>query len=220
MRRLLFTIFVLLCVAVGEAQPVDNEFEKELEKRERQRLVEQARAGDEDAREMAYLESTSRIHKGDSARQIAEKLSPPWITINTNKFIWEGYFSQWVPWTNRAYLLEWRSESSEHRWPMIVFALFSDARKTNLVDALLYNGGEGVQPLVDGPYNRKVLAIKTGDTMETIFRELGRRDCEYFRDKDGKWRVRVQYHTCEGRFIFYEADAASGIVLRVWDGTI
>jgi hypothetical protein len=220
MKRLLFSFAVQLCLAVNGAQPVEHEIEKELEKHERQYFVDQARSADGETRERAYLHFTGEIRRGDSAAQITDKLSPPWIAINTNKFMWDGYFSQWVPWTNRAHVLEWRSESSEHQWPMIVFALFSDARKTNLVDALLYNSGPGVMPLVDGPYNRKVLEIKPGETMEMVFKELGRRDCEYFKDKDGKWRVRVLYHTCEGRCILYEAEAASGVILRVWDGTI
>src|SRR5688572_14273296 len=184
MKRLLFTLSVLLCVAVDGAQSVDRELAKELEQRERQKFVDQARTGDVSA----YLYFTEEIRKGDSAAQITEKLSPPWIALNTNKFIWEGFFSQWVPWTNRAHMLEWRSESSEHRWPMIVFALFSDARKTNLVDALLHIDDQHLQPLVDGPYNRKVLATKPGEAMEKVFKELGQRDCEYFKDKEGKWR--------------------------------
>lgn len=220
MKRLLFTLSVLLCVAVAGAQSVDRELEKELEQRERQKFVDQARTGDESTRLMAYLYYTGEILKGDSAAQVTEKLSPPWIAMNTNKFIGEGFFPQWVPWTNRAHVLEWRSETSEHRWPMIVFALFSDARKTNLVDGLLHIDDQYLQPLVDGPHSRKVLAIKPGEAMEKVFKELGRRDCEYFKSEDGKWRVRVLYHAYKARLIFYEADAASGIILRVWDGTI
>jgi hypothetical protein len=220
MKRLPFTFSVLLCLAVNAAQPVDHGLEKELEKRERQRLVEQARTGDGEARLLAYLDFTGQIRKGDSAAQITDKLSPPWVAINTNKFIREGYFAQWVPWTNRAHVLEWRSESSGRQWPMVVFGLFSDARKTNLVDALLYMDDQYLLPLVDGPYSRKVLAVKPGETMEKVFKELGRRDCQYYKDKDGKWRVRVLYHTYKGNLIFYEAEAATGIILRVWDGTI
>jgi hypothetical protein len=219
-KRLLFTVSALLCVAGAAAHAADRDVIRDFEKHVRQRRVDEARSGDEDTREFAYLFFTGQIRKGDSATQITEKLSPPWIAINTNKFIWEGFFSQWVPWTKRTHLVEWHSESSGHHgWPMIVFALFSDDRKTNLVDALLYNGGDGVQPLVDGPYSRKVLAIKPGETMEAVFKELGRRDCEYY-IKDGKWRVRVTYRTCDGRFISYEAEAATGVILEVWDGTI
>jgi len=117
--------------------------------------------------------------------------------------------------------LEWQSKDQlQNGQRRIVFGLFSDAQKTNLVDALLYSGSEGVQPLVDGSYSRKVLAVKAGDNMEAVFRELGRQRCEYCRNKDGKWRVRVEYMTYDGHFIFYEADAGTGVILRVWDGTL
>ncbi len=88
------------------------------------------------------------------------------------------------------------------------------------MDALLYDGSDGVQPLVNGPYSRQVLAVKAGDNMEAVFKGLGQRRCEYCKGKDGKWLVRTLYYTWDGRFIHYDADAGSGVILRVWDGTL
>jgi hypothetical protein len=162
------------------------------------------------------------IRLGDSAEEVTRKLSPPWEPVGTNRFIGKGFFSQWVPWTNAAVVLEWQSERQGDEWPSIIFALFSDVRKTNLVDAVVYRSGTIglVDPVLDGPYNRRVLAIKPGDNMETVFKELGQRDCEYFKGDDGKWRVRSFYYTCEGHIIVYEADAGTGVILQARDETI
>jgi hypothetical protein len=220
MKELLPTLVVLFCLAGQEPDPRQAEYEKEVERISNQYNTKMARTGDKEAREGAYLYFTHRIRIGDSAAELARKLSPPWASSETNKFIEKGFFPQWVPWANRDLVVDWHSEPREGDSPMIVFALFSDARKTNMVDALLYNGAARVQPLVDGPYSRKVLAVKPGDTMDMVFRELGRIDCEYFQGKDGKWRVKVTYLTADGQFISYEADAGSGVILSVADETI
>ena len=175
MKELVLALLVLLCFE-GSAQPASNEFEKELERLERQRMAERARSGSMEDREQAYVYFTRSLRRGDSSAQITEKLCPPWSARGTNYFVAEYPFSQWVPWTNRSLILEWQSNYElPNGRPRIVFALFSDAQKTNLVDALLYNGSEGVLPLLDGPYSRKVLAVKAGDNIEAVFRELGLR---------------------------------------------
>lgn len=203
------------------AEPASSEAERQLKQFERRQFAEMAGSADTEARERGYLYCTRLVRAGDSAAQVNEKLCPPWSPRGTNYFSAQYPFSQWVPWTNRSLILEWQSQDQfQTGWHRIVFGLFSDAQKTNLVDALLYNGSEGVQPLLNGPYSRQVLAVKAGDKMEAVFKELGRQRCEYCKGKDGKWRVRVLYYTWDGRFINYEADAGTGVILKVWDGTL
>ena len=109
-----------------------------------------AKAGDVDFKwQIPLLESAERIRLGDSASAISGKLEPTWIPINTNIFLRDHPFNLWVPYTNLATVLEWESkEDGRDGWPCIVFAVFSDAQKTNLVDALLHDGNPGVRPLV------------------------------------------------------------------------
>jgi len=102
---------------------------------------------------------------------------------------------------------------------MLVFAVFSSPAKTNLVDALLFSG-HGVQPLVDGLYQRNLLGIRRGDSVEKVYALLGRKECEYFRAEDGKWHVTLTYFGCHGEFIDIEVDAGTGVVLKTADMTI
>lgn len=220
-KKLMLTMLGLVWLIGKGAEPGSNEIERKLEQLERRQYAEMARSGDTEARERGYLYSVLLLRVGDSSVQVTEKLCPPWSPRATNYFVAKYPFSEWVPWTNRSLILEWQSEDKlQIGWPRIVFGLFSDAEKTNLVDALLYDGDEGVQPLVDGPYSRQVLAVKAGDNMEAVFKRLRQRRCEYRRGKDGTWLVRTLYYTWDGRFIHYEADAGTGVILRVWEGTL
>ena len=175
-----------------------------------------AKAGDVDFKWLIpLLESAEHIPLGDSASAISGKLEPTWIPINTNIFLRDHPFNLWVPYTNLATVLEWESkEDGRDGWPCIVFAVFSDAQKTNLVDALLHDGDPGVRPLVDGIYNHNLTAIRKGDSMQKVFATLGRETCDYYQNKDGEWRIKVYYSGIQGAFEI-EADAGAGIVLRV-----
>lgn len=51
--------------------------------------------------------------------------------------------------------------------------------------------------------------------MEKVFRLLGTRQCEYYRGADGKWLIKTVYKTKKGEFVIVQADAATGIVIRV-----
>lgn len=120
-----------------------------------------------------------------------------------------------IPYTNTAVITEWRSRKDT--WdgrPRLVFAVFSDASKTNLVDALLHDG-YGLSPLIEGVYDKNVKSVKAGDSMERVFRMLGRMDCEYFKRDDGNWRIKVTYPTAKEGDREFEADAGSGRVLKV-----
>ncbi len=171
--------------------------------------------------EYSLISSALHVQLGDSAKAVAQKLKPPWSSLNTNEFVGRYPFSLWVPYTNRSVILEWQSdEQGPHGWPFVLFAVFSDVRRTNLVDALLYNGAPGVSPIVAGPYQRKLLSVKRGDSVADIFRDLGRRDCQYYQAENGKWTVKLTYFGCKGETIIIEADAGTGTVLRVWNGSL
>jgi len=182
--------------------------------------IAQAADAENQRKETELLLAAAEMRLGDSALGVARKLEPSWISGKTNTFLTQGMFASWIPYTNRAAIVEWVSEVRGSQWPMIIFAVFSGPERTNLVDAFIYNGGEGVQPLVDGPYNRRLMAVKSGDSMEEVFAVLGKRECEYFRGREARWRVRALYMGRKGEFINIEADAATGKVLRVWDGAL
>jgi len=115
---------------------------------------------------------------------------------------------------------EWQSrKTAAGAWPSVLFVVFSDHRKTNVIDVLQCDG-TSVQPLVDGLYNRNLLAIHKGDSIDRVYAVLGRKDCDYARGPDAKWRVRFTYLGYGGKFKRIEADAATGLVLGVTDVTV
>lgn len=159
--------------------------------------------------------AVSAVRLGDSSDAIAKKIEPLWFGLDAPLFLRQEPFRVLVPYTNVAVMTEWKSRKDT--WdgrPRVLFAVFSDPRKTNLVDALLHDG-YGLNPVVEGLFDKNVKSIRTGDSMERIFRLLGRRECEYFLATGGKWRIKVLYPTSKGEQREFEADAGSGKVLKV-----
>jgi hypothetical protein len=92
-------------------------------------------------------------------------------------------------------------------------------RKTNLVDLLWYSAGE-IKPLVNGTYNRNLQSIRPGNSVETLYRLVGRRPCDYFRSGNGKWQVKFIYPAYKGRQYLVEADASDGTVTYAHDASL
>jgi hypothetical protein len=163
----------------------------------------------------------SRLEPGDSAATVTKKLAPQWTATETNKFAKEPPFERWIPWKDPSLVLEWKFESaSSGSQRMVVFTLFSNASKTNITDALLYNGMPGLMPLLDGPYNKELLKVKPVDNMRDVFRHLGKPECEYYESTPGKWCVKAVYYGFKQATINVQADAATGEILSVWDSAL
>ena len=129
-------------------------------------------------------------------------------------------FNQLIPRTNSAVISEWRTkEVSSGNVPWVLFVIFSDSRKTNVVDVLHCNGGV-VQPYVKGPYDRNLHGIRKGDSVQKVYALLGKQNCEYVLGDNSKWQARFVYMDSEGRFIEIRVDAATGLVLETKDTTI
>jgi len=157
---------------------------------------------------------------GMTEQEVASVVASVFYKVETKTFLDKYPFRDLLPEVDARAVTEWRtSHVQPDGWPEVLFTIFCDARKTNLVDAFWFKGGT-LTPVVDGLFERKLRAVKPGDSIEAIFRALGKRDAEYFRGSDGKWRVRFIYWAHRGRIFVIEADAAEGRVLRVGDGTI
>jgi hypothetical protein len=170
--------------------------------------------------EHRYMAASSKIKLGDTEQQVTQKIEPLWTRgAPTNRFLGTYPFKGMIPCTNASVVSEWRAKSSGGRWPSVLFVVFSDSSKTNTVD-VLQSDGTSVLPLVEGEYHRNLLRIRTGDSIDTVYRLLGRMDCEYTRGVDGKWRAKFIYRGARGEYICIEADAGSGVVLKVADVTI
>ena len=156
------------------------------------------------------IDAANTITVGDALEEVSLKLAPVWTHARTNQFILKPPFSRWIPWTNSSALTEWHSKSTNSSgWPSVLFVLFGTSQKTNVVDALLCNGPPPT-PVVDGLFNRRLLGIKKGDSIEDAFRWLGKRDCEYFRKGDGRWHVEFLYYGNHGEMMQIVVDAATG----------
>jgi hypothetical protein len=160
----------------------------------------------------------STVKSGDTAEQLAAKLEPGWSLVRSNVFLLRYPFKGLLPYTNVATISEWRTKSADHGgWPWVLFALFGNSEKTNLVDLLWFSSGQ-VSPMIDGLYNRNLLSIKKGDSIGRIYTLLGKRDCEYFKANDGAWHVKFSFFTADGSTVDVEADAGTGVVVSVRHG--
>jgi hypothetical protein len=157
----------------------------------------------------------SQIARGDPASDVATELEPAWAVVTGSPYHLQHPFNEWLPYTNSALISEWRSAGTNSSgWPSLIFAVFSSHEKTNLTDALLCDG-QPPQPLVNGPYNRALHAIKAGDSIAQVYKTVGRRSCKYFATKDGKWSVQIDYFDSRGAIVSVLADAGTGVVNRV-----
>lgn len=162
----------------------------------------------------------NRIRLGAAEHELEAILRPKFYRVKTNTFLFRYPFKDLLPEVNPSTVTEWQTEELRpDGWPEILFTFFSDASKTNLVDAFWFKDGR-VRPVIHGLFGRNVRAVKPGDSIESVFRVLGKRDAEYFRGSDGKWRVRFVYWAHGGRIFVIECDAAEGRVLYAGDGTI
>ena len=173
------------------------------------------------ATELERIQVLDLISLEDTADEIDNKVGQLFEAVETADYLPRYPFQELLPYTNSAVVSVWRSKESVEggTWPEIVFAVFSDERKTNLVDALWFKS-QNIRPLVDGLYNQRLMAIKTGDSVTKLYRQVGHRKGNYFMAKDGKWRVRFFYWGHEGKMILIEADAATGVIVSARDGTI
>ena len=161
-----------------------------------------------------------QLNIGMSEHQVALTVELAFLRTETNAHLDKYPFRNLLPEVNPRVVTEWRTgHLRPDGWPEVLFAVFADASKTNLVDAFWFKDGS-LTLVVDGLYGRNVRAVKPGDSIDTVYRLLGKRAGEYFRGADGKWRVKFVYWAHRGRIFVIEADAAEGKVIRAGDGTI
>jgi hypothetical protein len=161
-----------------------------------------------------------QLSSGMTEQEVASVVASVFYQVETKTFLDKHPFRDLLPEVNARAVTEWRtSHVQPDGWPEVLFTIFADASKTNLVDAFWFKDGN-LTPAVDGLFGRNVRAVKPGDSIEAIFRVLGKRNAEYFRGSDGKWHVKFIYWAHRGRIFVIEADAAEGRVVRAGDGTI
>lgn len=160
----------------------------------------------------------SGLKTGQTSEEAANVLSRAFTQVDSARLLLQLQDS--IPYTNSGYVSSWRAN-----WPQSdaayegVIVVFATTNKTSVVDALYVAHG-ALKPLVDGPLNRRLRSMKEGDSIDALYRGVGRRQCDYFRGPDGKWRVRFIYAAYPDRIIVVEADAASGRIISVGDGTL
>jgi len=180
-------------------------------------VVEQKRPGVESPYWHAVFDC---LRVGMAERELEAILVPKFNPVKTNTFIFKYPFKELLPNVDPSAVTEWQTaEAGPAGWPEVLFTIFSDSNKTNLVDAFWFRDGRMV-PVVYGLFDRNVRAVKPGESIEVVFRVLGKREAEYFRGSDGRWRVRFIYWAYGGRIFVIECDAGEGKVLYAGDGTL
>ena len=160
------------------------------------------------------------IHLGASDRQIEDKVGQVLMRVRKDYFLEQYPFKDLLTYTNSQVVTEWKTQAKQSDgWPGILFCVFSDTTKTNLIDAFWFRE-QSLTTIVDGGYSHNLRAIKKGLSVETLYELVGKRQCDYFIAKDNKWRVRFTYWSYGGRIFVIEADAAQGRVIYASDGTL
>jgi hypothetical protein len=160
-----------------------------------------------------------QLYLGENQTELSTKLADLLLPVTGSGYLEQHPFRSLIPYTDSTVTMQWRTRSTQaDGWPGILFVVFADAYKTNLVDALAVSSGN-VQPVVDGLYNRSLHSIRTGDSVAKLYRVAGQRNCEYFL-REGRWEVRFTYITYGGRLFLVEANAGDGTITYARDGTL
>jgi len=166
------------------------------------------------------LEVFSNIKPGISEVELTLTLRGMFSVLGTNRYSIRFPFTELLPCTNSALIAEWyRAPEDPITSLEIIFGVFSDARKTNLVDALWFRG-DALEPVIDGPYNQALFALRSGETVESMYGKLGRRKSKYYMGSQGKWLVQFSYFGLHGRVVMIDADAGAGTIVSVAEGTL
>ena len=198
-ERFVFSLWVVSCLCLSVRSAEESSFEIDR----------------------SILGCAEAVHLGDSARSAARKLAPAWQQVSTDAVLRRSLFHDLVPYTNANVISTWESPdktSNGAHWTL--FVVFGSSQKTNVEDVLFWNSPGTIQPMLDGTYSRNLRKIKPGDSIQTVYSLLGRKECEYVLGEDGKWRVKFVYMDHDGKFIEIQADAGTGKVVRKKDITL
>lgn len=159
------------------------------------------------------------VELGDSLRVCREKIHQQ--EVSAKEFLSQYPFTNLFCFLRTETTVVWSDEKPRaDGWPIYVIGVFSDATKTKLTDFLRIGDGHKFA-LIKGDYANALVSLKKGMTVEQMFALVGKHDCEYTRNSDGKWIVRFwSYQGFHGRQYVVEADAATGVILNAYDGTI
>lgn len=166
------------------------------------------------------LRAIARLELGQSEKDVDNTLQPLTKVDRDESISLLNHFHDVIPRLNAEEVSVWKTSWKEpDGWPQLLFVVFKNSRKAQLVDAIWYNNG-GVSPVVAGLYQSGLSRIKPGDTISSVYGKLGSRQCLYFIDESGRWTVRFHYMGIRGTVFLIEADAATGRVTYAGDATL
>ncbi|MEQ2009975.1 MAG: hypothetical protein ABMA26_24580 [Limisphaerales bacterium] len=140
--------------------------------------------------------------------------------VSTREFLSDGLFAKRFGFLRPETTIVWSDQKPRpNGWPTYVIGAFGNSAKTNLTDLLRIGDGHKFA-LVEGNYSKALAALKKGMTVEQMFALVGQHECEYTRDSEGRRIVQFFYQGFLGRQYYVEADAATGVILKAFDGTI
>src|SRR5262245_18503118 len=84
--------------------------------------------------EYRLLSAAGSISLGDSESVVTRKVEPVWLPVRTNKFLEIYPFKPLLPYTNSALVSEWRSSETMPGTRQVLFVVFGNAAKSNVVD--------------------------------------------------------------------------------------
>lgn len=140
--------------------------------------------------------------------------------VNAREFLSNELFKKRFSFLRPETTVVWSDQNPRSNgWPTYIIGAFSNSAKSNLTDLVRIGDGHKFA-LVDGSYSKALAGLKKGMTVEQMFALVGQHECEYKRDSEGRRIVQFFYQGFLGRQYWVEADAATGVILKAFDGTI
>jgi hypothetical protein len=158
------------------------------------------------------------IEVGDNLPACREKIK--WKEVSPEGILSQNPFVRTLCFLKPETTILWTDGlTNSSGWPTFLIGVVSTPTRGSLVDLFEVRGGL-FRPLVRGQYEKALRSIEPGWKVAEMYRVVGRQMCDYYLHSSGGWQVHFLYYGFRGAFIAIDADAATGVVVRVRDATI
>lgn len=105
--------------------------------------------------------------------------------------------------------------------PWYFFGVFDHASPPRLIEFFSIAEGTHLVPMREGNYTKQMREITPGAKVDDIFRKLGKKSpSDYRLHSDGRWVIEYTYFSVGSTVMTYVIDAATGIVVSLWESNI
>ena len=164
------------------------------------------------------LNELKREGRSLTEAEISEFLNPYYKQDKTTVYRQKDALAHLLPDYSNLPISEWVTpEAMENGFPEILFVVFSNQAKSNIVDMILVKEGFAT-PAIDGIMSKNLWSIKAGDSVNQVYKMIGKPNCQTYEFDGTQGAVSWTCLDERGNFIVIRVNAGTGVVEQVSRG--